>query len=100
MREKGDDEEKQRKKKLKFDDVLKRYVRLVRPPYSFSGILSTLRTKDDGLGENSAATSVRTSPRNSGNLVATDNVSSSIGDSTMEELQVAIQAAVAHCKNS
>lgn len=116
------DQNKQ-KRKLRFDvsHVIKRYVRMVRPlllfrgrrengrhfqrqPYSFSGNLS-FRNKQDQLirgmrGEFSAPASIRTSPTNSGLLVATTNISSSTSDSTMEELQAAIQAAIAHCKNS
>lgn len=113
-------EDKEKKRKLKFDvsHVLKRYVGLVRPllffrrkgeniqlrpqPYSFSG---NLRKKNKPwlrgrMGEFSAPASMRTSPTNSGLLVATATLPSSTTDSTMEELQAAIQAAIAHCKNS
>lgn len=113
-------EDKEKKRKLRFDvsHVLKRYVRLVRPlfifrrrgeniqlrrqPYSFSG---NLRMKNKQWlrgrrGEYSAPASMRTSPTNSGLLVATATLPSSTSDSTMEELQAAIQAAIAHCKNS
>ncbi|XVE94869.1 hypothetical protein REPUB_Repub02eG0047000 [Reevesia pubescens] len=117
-----EDKEKH-KKKMRFDvsHVLKRYVRMVRPllffrrrsrenlhlhrqAYSFSGNLS-LRNKKQELmrgrrGEYSAPASMRTSPTNSGLLVATTSFPSSTSDSTMEELQAAIQAAIAHCKNS
>ncbi|XP_045823070.1 BRI1 kinase inhibitor 1 [Trifolium pratense] len=55
-------------------------------------------------GEYSAPASMRTSPTNSGLLLAKSgalSASSSHGnDSTMEELHAAIQAAIAHCKNS
>ena len=117
----GDKEEqKKQKRKLRFDvsHVLKRYVRMVRPlllfrgrrdniqfrrqPYSFSGNLS-LKGKQElrgRRGEYSAPASMRTSPTNSGLLVATATLPSSTSDSTMEELQAAIQAAIAHCKNS
>ncbi|OMO74835.1 hypothetical protein COLO4_26483 [Corchorus olitorius] len=111
-------EQKHNKKKRRFD-VLKRYVRMVRPllffrgrrenlhlrrqAYSFSGNLS-LRNKQElrgRRGEYSAPASMRTSPTNSGLLVATTGFpSSAASDSTMEELQAAIQAAIAHCKNS
>lgn len=114
-----DDKEKQTKKKMRFD-LLKRYARFVRPfllfrrrrrenlhlrrqPYSFSGNLSGLRNKCElrgRRGEYSAPASMRTSPTNSGLLVATAPVSSAASDSTMEELQAAIQAAIAHCKKS
>jgi BRI1 kinase inhibitor 1 len=113
-------EDKEKKRKVRFDvsHVLKRYVRLVRPlfifrrrgeniqlrrqPYSFSG---NLRMKNKQWlrgrrGEFSAPASMRTSPTNSGLLVATATLPSSTSDSTMEELQAAIQAAIAHCKNS
>ncbi|CAH9078077.1 unnamed protein product [Cuscuta europaea] len=52
-------------------------------------------------GEYSAPASTRTSPTNSGLLVAKPpSKSKASSDSTMEELQAAIQAAIAHCKNS
>ena len=50
-------------------------------------------------GEYSAPASMRTSPTNSGLLLATTALPPA-NDSTMEELQAAIQAAIAHCKNS
>ncbi|GAV82219.1 hypothetical protein CFOL_v3_25671, partial [Cephalotus follicularis] len=114
-----EDKEKQ-KKKLKFDvsHVLKRYVGMVRPllsfkgrrenhefrcqPYSYSGNLS-MRSKQElrgRRGESSAPASMRTSPTNSGLLLATATLPPATNDSTMEELQAAIQAAIAHCKNS
>ncbi|KAJ7966636.1 BRI1 kinase inhibitor 1-like [Quillaja saponaria] len=107
------------KKKLRFDvsHVLKRYLRMVRPlmffrgrtentrfhrqAYSFSGNLS-LRNKQElrgRRGEYSAPASLRKSPTNSGLLLATPTLPPA-SDSTMEELQSAIQAAIAHCKNS
>ncbi|KAJ6954969.1 BRI1 kinase inhibitor 1-like [Populus alba x Populus x berolinensis] len=108
------------KKKLRFDasQVLKRYARMVRPlmffkgrrenlqshrqPYSFSGNLS-LGNKQELRGrggECSAPASMRTSPTNSGLLLATASLPSSTSNSTMEEFHAAIQAAIAHCKNS
>ncbi|KAJ7958145.1 BRI1 kinase inhibitor 1-like [Quillaja saponaria] len=114
--EEKDDKDKH-KKKLRFDvsHVLKRYLRMVKPlmffrgrreesrfhrqAYSFSGNLS-LRNKQElrgRRGEYSAPASMRASPTNSGLLLATTTPAS---DSTMEELQAAIQAAIAHCKNS
>ncbi|XVE55919.1 hypothetical protein DITRI_Ditri03aG0195800 [Diplodiscus trichospermus] len=117
------EEKVKHKKKMRFDvvtHVLKKYMRMVRPlllfrgrrenrhlrrqAYSFSGNLS-LRNKKQELkarrGEYySAPASMRTSPTNSGLLVATTSFPSSTSDSTMEELQAAIQAAIAHCKNS
>ncbi|PON39601.1 BRI1 kinase inhibitor 1 [Parasponia andersonii] len=114
-------EKRPKRSKVRFElsHVLKRYMRMVRPllffrgrresiqlrrqPYSFSGVLSShhhsrsASTKLRGRrGEFSAPASMRTSPSNSGLLVATTTTS----DSTMEELQAAIQAAIAHCKNS
>ncbi|KAG5222500.1 ascorbate peroxidase [Salix suchowensis] len=98
--------------------ILKRYARMVRPlmffkgrkenlqshrqPYSFSGDISW-RNKQELRGRRggySAPASMRTSPTNSGLLLATTTLPSSTSDSTMEELQAAIQAAIAHCKNS
>ncbi|GMJ15375.1 BRI1 kinase inhibitor 1 [Hibiscus trionum] len=121
-----EEKEKHKKKKMRFDlsHLLKRYIRMVRPllffkgkrdklhvhrqAYSFSGNLGSIRNKkEDELmrgrrGEyySSAPASMRTSPTNSGLLVATTGFASSTSDSTMEELQGAIQAAIAHCKNS
>ncbi|KAG6529841.1 BRI1 kinase inhibitor 1-like [Zingiber officinale] len=54
-------------------------------------------------GQMSAPASMRTSPTNSGLLSASSMTISSAStsdSSTMEELQSAIQAAIAHCKNS
>ncbi|KAG9135191.1 hypothetical protein Leryth_013481 [Lithospermum erythrorhizon] len=115
-----EDERQQRtKRKLKFD-TLKRYIRMVRPflpfrtssrregkidefkrqTYSLSGIKRENRMRMD-MGYSSAPASIWTSPTNSGHLVATpETFHSSTSDSTMEELQAAIQAAIAHCKNS
>ncbi|XP_050212737.1 BRI1 kinase inhibitor 1 [Mercurialis annua] len=117
----GEIDKQNQKKNLRFElsRVLKRYVSMVRPLLffkgktenmqfhnSFSGNLSLKNVKQDQFirgrrrGEYSAPASMRTSPTNSGLLVATANLSSSTSDSTMEELQAAIQAAIAHCKNS
>lgn len=115
-----EDKEKHQKKKMRLDlsNALKRYMRVIRPllffigkrekklhhhtqPYSFSGNLSSKNKKSELRGGKrdyySAPGSMRTSPTNSGLLVATPG---STSDSTMEELQVAIQSAIAHCKNS
>lgn len=129
-RKKGEKEEKEKQRKLKFDvsQVLKRYMRMVRPflsfggrknmefhrqSYSFSGNLSFRRKINNNTSNNrikrgaySAPVSMKNSPTNSGLLVATpgghygNSSSSSSSDSTMEELQAAIQAAIAHCKKS
>ncbi|PIN25259.1 hypothetical protein CDL12_01995 [Handroanthus impetiginosus] len=119
-REKGIKQESQ-KRKPKFDitQALKRYLKSVKPylsfgnrngnppihrqPYSFSGNLK-LRSKKElrgRKGEYSAPASIRTSPTNSGLLVASGTLTPTTStDSTMEELQAAIQAAIAHCKKS
>ncbi|KAL9999801.1 putative BKI1/putative membrane-associated kinase regulator/4 [Helianthus debilis subsp. tardiflorus] len=118
------------KKKLKLEvaQLIKRYMKMVRPfmsftkakrpntefnrqPHSFSGNLVSSRSSlpvemnrsDRKRGKYSAPVSMRTSPTNSGILLASGTVSpakSTTSDSTMEELQAAIQAAIAHCKNS
>jgi BRI1 kinase inhibitor 1 len=52
-------------------------------------------------GRFSAPASMRTSPTNSGLIAAKESVANyNTSDSTMEELQAAIQAAIVHCKNS
>ncbi|GMI82626.1 BRI1 kinase inhibitor 1 [Hibiscus trionum] len=117
------EEKEKHKTRMRFDlrHVLKRYLRMVRPllffrgrrenrhlhrhSRSFSGHLSSRNREKDQLRPRrgncySAPASMRTSPTNSGHLVATTGYSSSTSDSSMEELQSAIQAAIAHCKNS
>ncbi|RWW17814.1 hypothetical protein GW17_00018238 [Ensete ventricosum] len=116
----GEKEEDAKKKKKGFDmsRLLKKYASLMEPlfffkgekekrdphrrPYSFSG--HSNRKEQDGWrrrkGQFSAPASTRTSPTNSGLLSATSMTFSSSDNSTMEELQSAIQAAIAHCKNS
>lgn len=126
----GEEKEKQRKrKKPRFDlsQVLKRYMTMVRPlllfrrrrkdnaqirrqAFSFSGTFSprATRLRQERRAEFSAPASMRASPTNSGLLfataaaaaAATATLPSPACDSTMEELQAAIQAAIAHCKNS
>ena len=73
-----------------------------RQPYSFSGNLSWGNKQElrGRRGECSAPASMRTSPTNSGLLLATASLPSSTSNSTMEEFHAAIQAAIAHCKNS
>nr|XP_043607085.1 BRI1 kinase inhibitor 1-like [Erigeron canadensis] len=79
--------------------------------YSYSG--NSIRSKQQQEAEKSrrgrfsAPASMRTSPANSGILVASGNASpsnyknmTSGESSSMEELHAAIQAAIAHCKNS
>lgn len=117
--EKRDDDVKKKKKKTGFDmgRAFKWYMSLIQPlfsrgdkrkrefrrqPYSFSGNLNS-KWKERGRrrgGEFSAPASMATSPTNSGLLLATATITSSSNDSSMEELQNAIQAAIAHCKNS
>ncbi|XP_027356286.1 BRI1 kinase inhibitor 1-like [Abrus precatorius] len=114
-----EDKENKHKKNLGYDVIhaLKKYLRMVQPlvlfrgkrekvrfhgqAYSHSGNL--IRRNKPELrgrrGEYSAPASMRTSPTNSGLLLATATLPPA-NDSTMEELQAAIQAAIAHCKNS
>lgn len=119
-----DREDKKRKKKkkkasFKVGAMLKRYMRLIKPlffskgggekekrefrrqPYSLSGNLNWKWKERGGRrgGEFSAPASMRTSPTNSGLLFAATPIASP-SQSTMEDLQNAIQAAIAHCKNS
>lgn len=73
--------------------------------YSFSGhsgyIFAKEKWKKKRTAHSSVPASARTSPVNSGRLAGTPTVSFSSSDkSSMEELQSAIQAAIAHCKNS
>ncbi|KAK4352073.1 hypothetical protein RND71_027591 [Anisodus tanguticus] len=128
-RKKEEKEDKEKQRKLNVSQVIKRYMRMVRPflsfrsrknmqfhrqSYSYSGNLS-FRGKNNNSSSNnsskgikrgaySAPVSMKNSPTNSGLLVATPGAnyhnSSSSGNSTMEELQAAIQAAIAHCKKS
>nr|GMC48127.1 BRI1 kinase inhibitor 1-like [Ipomoea batatas]GMC56136.1 BRI1 kinase inhibitor 1-like [Ipomoea batatas] len=123
VRDNKEDKEKHWRK-LKYDvtQAVKRYIRMVRPllslkgrrrsvefhrqTHSFSGNLINMRRGNRSSdiirgfrGEYSAPASTRTSPTNSGLLVAPSTFSSP-SDSTMEELQAAIQAAIAHCKKS
>ncbi|XP_020231839.1 BRI1 kinase inhibitor 1 [Cajanus cajan] len=107
------------KKKPRFDfDVIhaiKKYLRLVQPRMLFKGQREKIRPHNGQCysysgnvtptnlrgwrGQYSAPASMRTSPTNSGLLIATTPLPPA-SDSTMEELQAAIQAAIAHCKNS
>ncbi|KAL8130897.1 BRI1 kinase inhibitor 1 [Apium graveolens] len=124
-RKKGNESQDQdrQKKKLKYEvsEVLKKYMKMLRPllpfrgsrksinktfhnqSYSFPGSVSS-RKQDEFRGRRglfSAPASMRASPTNSGLLVATGAmVGCSTSDSTMEELQAAIQSAITHCKNS
>ncbi|CAH9125398.1 unnamed protein product [Cuscuta epithymum] len=121
-------EKEKQGKKVKFDvtQVVKRYMKLVTPllgmrggrrrsrtaaeeerqsNYSYSGHISVRgkwKKETSIRGRSSAPASLRASPANSGVLLppATSGISSSSSVSTMEDLQSAIQAAIAHCKNS
>ncbi|KAK4274700.1 hypothetical protein QN277_017887 [Acacia crassicarpa] len=117
-RDKEDAEKQNKKQRFQVVHALKKYLRMVQPlmssfrgrrqrigvrgqSYSYSEHLS-YRNKSElrgRRGEYSAPASIRTSPSNSGLLVPTMNLPTA-NDSTMEELQAAIQAAIAHCKNS
>ncbi|XP_028802945.1 BRI1 kinase inhibitor 1, partial [Neltuma alba] len=119
VRDKEEDTEKQKKKqKFQVVHVLKRYLRMVQPLMSsFTGRRQRIRVRRQSYsysenfsvrnkaelrgrrGEYSAPASIRTSPSNSGLLLPTMTLPPA-NDSTMEELQAAIQAAIAHCKNS
>ncbi|CAJ1972680.1 unnamed protein product [Sphenostylis stenocarpa] len=107
------------KKKVRFDVILaiKKYLRMVQPRmlfkgqrekirprseqcYSYSGNVTPRNYKQGWRGQYSAPASMKTSPTNSGLLIATTPLPSSASDSTMEELQAAIQAAITYCKNS
>ncbi|KAL9244188.1 hypothetical protein vseg_017991 [Gypsophila vaccaria] len=72
--------------------------------YSYSGSLSPKiqrRELRDLRGEYSAPASMRTSPKNSGLLVAKEGDGCShLCDSSMDDLHSAIQSAIAHCKSS
>ncbi|XP_039027056.1 BRI1 kinase inhibitor 1-like [Hibiscus syriacus] len=112
------EEKENDKKKMRFN-VLNKYTRMIRPflffrrkrenlhlhrqAYSFSGNLRNKKTELRGRRGGdyySAPPSIRTSPSNSGLLVATKGHPCSTSESTTEELQAAIQSAIAHCKNS
>ncbi|RWW37229.1 hypothetical protein BHE74_00057694 [Ensete ventricosum] len=113
------EEEKRRKRKRGFDmsRLLKKYTRVMehlflhkgekkkrdqrRRPCTFSGPPNHRERewwrKKEQL---SAPASMMASPRNSGLLSASAMAFSSPNDSSMEELQSAIQEAIAHCKKS
>ncbi|XP_027333586.1 BRI1 kinase inhibitor 1-like [Abrus precatorius] len=116
-----EDNKEKHKKKFKFALIhaLKKYLRIVQPrimlfkgkrekirsrghSHSYSGNVTPRNYKQElkgWRGQYSAPASMRTSPTNSGLLLAATPLPSA-SDSTMEELQAAIQAAIAHCKNS
>lgn len=113
-----DGQSKRRRKAIDIGRLWKRYTSFIEPfflskggkgrrdlrrrPFSFSGN-SNPRESDywTRRGQFSAPVSTQTSPTNSGLLLATPATSLCSSDgSSMEELQSAIQAAIAHCKNS
>ncbi|RZC67279.1 hypothetical protein C5167_010961 [Papaver somniferum] len=113
-----ENEETAMKKKVRFDAgiILKSYLRMVRPllffrglsskncklqtrPHSFSSSYPNPKArKEDRDGRNSAPASFQTS--NTSPLQARDRFPTSVKDGSMDELQSAIEAAIAHCKNS
>ena len=111
-------EEKRRKKPMAAVDsmsrMLKKYARVLEPLFFFRGSEKRrqLQRRPCSFTENhnsrevtkkmerSAPASMRTSPANSGVLVGPASCGGSSENSTMEELQSAIEAAIAHCKNS
>ncbi|KZV54580.1 hypothetical protein F511_01378 [Dorcoceras hygrometricum] len=114
------DGKQKRKQKINLRDVVKRYMRFINPfrslrnrrtinprfhgqTYSsFSGNLR-VRSKKEVRGRRggfSAPASMRNSPTNSGLLVESGTATPTARDGTMEELQAAIQSAIAHCKKS
>lgn len=109
------DQRSQQYSKNKMSQVVKRYIKMVRPFLSFRNKKNMQFRGIIKEQYSSAPASIRTSPTNSGLLVATPtggggggvfsnftNYSStcSSSDSTVEELQAAIQAAIDHCKKS
>ncbi|XP_051150969.1 BRI1 kinase inhibitor 1-like [Andrographis paniculata] len=129
-RDRDDDREdddhwgKKQRRRSKFDmsSVVKSYMRLMKPiiqlivngrrsggdrrrqrrqPRSFSGNLPMKSKKWELQGEYSAPASMMPSRTNSGLLLGSGITPTTRGgDSTIEELQAAIQAAIAHCKNT
>ncbi|KAI3922214.1 hypothetical protein MKX01_005903 [Papaver californicum] len=116
-----ENEETVMKKKVRFDAgiILKSYLRMVRPLLFFKGLSSkncklqmrphsfsssypnTKARKEDRDGRNSAPASFQTSiTTTSGPLQARDRLPTPVKDGSMDELQSAIEAAIAHCKNS
>lgn len=113
------DRKQKRKPKFNLSTVVKRYMRLINPFLSLrnrrmnsqlhgqthSSSPGNLRVSNKKelrgrRGEFSAPASMRNSPTNSGLLVANGTATPTARDSTMEELQAAIQSAIAHCKKS
>lgn len=75
---------------------------LQKRPHSFSVPRERERWRRRTRGQRSAPASMRGSPSHSGHfsMGSINKLSSSSDESTMEELQNAIEAAIAHCKSS
>ncbi|KAJ3676995.1 hypothetical protein LUZ60_002719 [Juncus effusus] len=118
---KEENKSRKNKKRLDLGQVWKKYISIMenffynkgererrdlrRRPYSFSGntnLREMEKWRKRKLGQRSAPASMRTSPANSGHFTGSsiNKLSSSSDESTMEEFQNAIQAAIAHCKSS
>ncbi|GMH23227.1 hypothetical protein Nepgr_025070 [Nepenthes gracilis] len=113
-----DNENRWRKLRFPLSHFLKRCARMVTPLQFFKGKKEDVKFRrqsnsqfgnlcpgdrrhlNERRGEFPAPASLRTSPTNSGHLLAIARLPSPTSDSTTEELQAAIQAAIAHCKNS
>lgn len=114
----GDDGDKDgQKRKFRFEPmsrVVKRYVRNMAASLLYFRRRNREEEEDDidlqvrtlalgDLGRTgmfSAPASITASPRNSGLLAKRPVFSDTVTDSTVEELQAAIQAAIAYCKRS
>lgn len=114
----SDNKTKTNKKRLELGQVLKRFMSMVenifsnnrrererrdlqKRPHSFSVPRERERWRKK-RGQRSAPASMRGSPSHSGHfsMGSINKLSSSSDESTMEELQNAIEAAIAHCKSS
>ncbi|KAL1540436.1 BRI1 kinase inhibitor 1-like [Salvia divinorum] len=119
-REDGDRNNQQTEKQKSRFEVIKKCVRSVKAfltpqgrcqessgefirqqPYSYSGSLRVSKKKSVMRGRFSAPASMRASPKHSGRLVASgaSTPTARKSDAAMEEMQEAIQAAIAYCKN-
>ncbi|CAD5171927.1 unnamed protein product [Musa acuminata subsp. malaccensis] len=117
-REREEDTRRRRKRGFDMSRLLKKYTRVMEHLFFSKGekkkrdqrrSLCTFSGHSNHRGERewwrkkgqlSAPASTMASPRNSGLLSASAIAFSSPNDSSMEELQSAIQAAIAHCKKS
>lgn len=115
----NDNKAKANKKRLELGQVLKKFMGMVenifsnnrrererrdlqKRPHSFSVPRERERWRRRTRGQRSAPASMRGSPSHSGHfsMGSINKLSSSSDESTMEELQNAIEAAIAHCKSS